>query len=212
MVVFTYLALGDSYTIGEQVPLHESFPYQAIQLLRKTDLAETQGGPGNKHVYAAPEILAKTGWTTGELAEAIGNHIFLPRYDMVTLLIGVNNQYRGLSLEDFKTEFSLLLQMALQFAGGLSENVYVLSIPDWGQTPFASGRDISNITKEINEYNIACARIAATMNIHFINITGDQRADSSSPGFLAADNLHPSGKEYTKWAVKLAEAILSRNS
>jgi hypothetical protein len=115
----TFLALGDSYTIGEAVPISESFPYQAVQLLRQQDLA-----------IAAPEIVATTGWTTSELIACISNHSFLPVYDLVTLLIGVNNQYRGLSILDYEKEFAALLQQALGFAGNHKAAVVVLSIPE----------------------------------------------------------------------------------
>ena len=210
----TYLALGDSYTIGEQVPLTESFPYQTVQLLRKSvvledNLQTTVGVENRRQGFAVPEIIAKTGWTTDELSAAIGQTIFLPRYDIVSLLIGVNNQYRGRSVEEFKTEFELLLNMAIQFAGGLEKNVYVLSIPDWGITPFAKDRDSKAIATEIDAYNIVCEKTASLFKTHFINITNEQRRDNEGADFLAADGLHPSGKEYKKWAVKLSQIILA---
>lgn len=130
---YTYLALGDSYTIGEQVLLSQSFPYQTIQMLRLK-------APENKF-FTAPEIIAKTGWTTDELLTAIEQTLFLKKYDKVSLLIGVNNQYRGRTIEEFKLEFTKLLQKAIVFAGNISKNVFVLSIPDWGATVFAEGRD-----------------------------------------------------------------------
>ncbi len=205
MKIYSYLALGDSYTIGEQVPLAESFPCQVVQLLRKADISKDN----KEHFFAAPEIIAKTGWTTDELTTAIGQTIFLPKYDIVSLLIGVNNQYRGRSVEEFKTEFELLLQMAIQFAGGVEKNVYVLSIPDWGITPFAKDRDAKMIAAEIDAYNDVCEKTAATFKAHFINITDEQRKDNGNAEFLAADGLHPSGKEYKKWAVKLSQLILA---
>jgi len=203
MQLKTYLALGDSYTIGEQVPLTESFPYQTIQLLRKADVEHEN----NRHVFAAPEIIAKTGWTTDELLAAIGQHIFLSNYDIVSLLIGVNNQYRGRTAEEFKTEFEILLQTAVQLAGGISSNVYVLSIPDWGITPFNKDRDANIIAKEIDAFNKVCADKAAALGTNYIDITDDQRIDGKNAEFLAADGLHPSGKEYQKWASKLSQRI-----
>jgi len=134
---YKYLALGDSYTIGEQVPLHDSFPYQTIQILREVH--------GNKHEFHAPEIIAKTGWTTDELDAQIIQTQFLSEYDFVSLLIGVNNQYRGRSVENYKSEFHALLKKAIQFAGHRSNRVFVLSIPDWGITPFAAERDQAQI-------------------------------------------------------------------
>ena len=200
MKTVTYLALGDSYTIGEQVPLHESFPYQTVQLLRKS-------GAFSGCRVMAPEVVAKTGWTTDELSAAIDNTVFLPEYDMVSLLIGVNNQYRGRAVDEFEKEFETLLQRACHFAGGIAKNVYVLSIPDWGVTPFAKERDAGKIAIEIDAYNAVCERISGKYNTHFINITSSQRADAADAAFLAADGLHPSGKEYEKWAGKLAGMI-----
>src|SRR5215470_5896302 len=139
---FTYLALGDSYTVGEGVPFDESYPYQTVQLLRKSGL----------HIHA-PEIVARTGWTTLELAEHILHTKFSEDYDFVTLLIGVNNQYRGLSADDYRNDFQYLLKKALHFADDKNDHVIVLSIPDWGVTPFAKDRDDKKITEEINVFN-----------------------------------------------------------
>ena len=205
MRTYSYLALGDSYTIGEQVPIAESFPYQTVQLLRKIDVNKDNKG---RH-FTSPEIIAKTGWTTDELSAAIGQTIFLPHYDIVSLLVGVNNQYRGRSAGEFKNEFEFLLQMAIQFAGGIEKNVYVLSIPDWGVTPFAKDRDGKKIATEIDAYNNICERTAATFKTQFINITDEQRKDSDNAEFLTADGLHPSSKEYKKWAIQLFQLILA---
>ena len=204
MRTYSYLALGDSYTIGEQVPVADSFPYQTLQLLRKADLGEDN----HQHIFAAPEIIAKTGWTTDELSAAIGQTVFLPKYDIVSLLIGVNNQYRGRPVEEFKKEFELLLQMAIQFAGGIEKNVFVLSIPDWGVTPFAHDRDRKKIASEIDAYNTVCERSAATFQTHFIDITGAQRLHGNDAEYLAGDGLHPSGKEYKKWAIEFSKLVL----
>ncbi len=192
----SWLALGDSYTIGEQVPLHESFPYQTLQLLRKAG-----------HSFYAPEIVAKTGWTTDELNEQINQTTFLESYDIVTLLIGVNNQYRGRNWYEYKIEFMHLLKRAIGFAGGYHKNVFVISIPDWGVTPFAKDRDIERIAMEIDKYNEQCKLVAEEYNCHYIDITASQRMDGNNVDFLAGDGLHPNGKEYAKWAAKLAEII-----
>ena len=202
----TYLALGDSYTIGEQVEIASSFAYQAVQLLRTTR-AEV-GKPGSDLNFAAPEIIAKTGWTTDELISAINQTSLLPAYDLVSLLIGVNNQYRGRSSENFKIEFDQLLQSAIQFAGGYNKNVFVLSIPDWGLTPFAEGKDRKKISAEIDVYNNICKMLTEQSNCNHIDITESQREDADREGFLAVDKLHPSGKEYAKWAKKLCVAIM----
>lgn len=208
MIAFSYLALGDSYTIGEQIPLHDSFPYQAVAMLRKADLKRDDNSGGHAHVFAAPEIIAKTGWTTDELLAAIGQTVFLPRYDIISLLIGVNNQYRGKPVEEFKKEFEILLQMAIQFAGGISSNVYVISIPDWGITPFAKERDAIKIATEIDGFNAVCKEISGNFKTSFIGITDDQRKDNHDPAYLATDGLHPSGMEYKKWATKLSKMVL----
>lgn len=194
----TYLALGDSYTIGEQVVLTESFPYQTVQLLRNNNI-ET----------AAPEIIAKTGWTTDDLNAAIQENKFLKQYDFVSLLIGVNNQYRGRAVDEYETEFNFLLEQAIAFVGNKSINVFVLSIPDWGVTPFAADKDVVKIANEIDEYNTACKKITLLHNCTFIDITTSQRADAHDAEMLASDGLHPSGKEYAKWAELIYNLIMN---
>lgn len=195
-MTYSYLALGDSYTIGEQVRIAESFPYQTVQSLRKKGFQ-----------FYAPEIIATTGWTTDELSSAIDETITLKQYDFVSLLIGVNNQYRGRSVSGYKVEFDHLLQRAIAFAGNKSSNVMVISIPDWGVTPFAEGRDRNQIATEIDAYNATAKAICDQHKIVFINITTSQRADNAGEGFVASDGLHPSGKEYAKWAKLLSEEI-----
>lgn len=194
----SYLALGDSYTIGEQVPLHDNFPYQTVQLLRK-----------NGFSFFAPEILAKTGWTSDELIEAVKKTSLLPHYNMVSLLIGVNNQYRGRSASDFEMEFDFLLQTAIRFAGNEPWHVFVISIPDWGITPFAHDRDATAIATEIDEFNSVCKSRALHFQANYVEITESQRRDGREEDFLAADGLHPSGKEYAKWAHQLADAAMA---
>src|SRR4029078_13221587 len=123
---YSYLALGDSYTIGESVPSTDNFPNQTVGLLNSSG-----------HDFKTSEIVAKTGWTTDELQNNINNHSFIPPYNIVTLLIGVNDQYRGRPVDSYKPEFENLLKQAIQFAGNKADHVIVLSIPDWGVTPFA---------------------------------------------------------------------------
>ena len=197
MINYSYLALGDSYTIGEQIPFAENFPNQTVQLLREMGFA-----------FYAAEIIAKTGWATDELNNAVESTTFLKKYDIVSLLIGVNNQYRGRSAFQFKIEFEQLLQKAIQFADDNSSRVFILSIPDWGVTPFAEGRDRKQVADEIDAYNAVCENSAAAFKTHFINITTSQREDGNNKEFLATDGLHPSDKEYAKWAAKLADAVL----
>jgi lysophospholipase L1-like esterase len=193
---YSYLALGDSYTIGESLPIHENFPYQTVQILRK------QG-----HSFHAPEIVAKTGWTTFELAEHLIHTQLNPSYDFVTLLIGVNNQYRELSAEDYTSDFEFLLKKAIHFAGEKHDHVIVLSIPDWGITPFANGKNARKIQKEIDEYNTINKRITLEHNCQYIDITPWTREAQQSSELLAADKLHPSAKEYARWAESVAEII-----
>lgn len=192
----TLLCLGDSYTIGESVPLHESFPYQTVQLLRTTGL----------HVNA-PEIVAQTGWASFELAEHILHTKLNEHYDFVTLLIGVNNQYRGLDKDDFKNDFEYLLQKAIHFATGKNKHVTVLSIPDWGVTPFAKGKEAEKISKKIDEFNIICESVVNKHQTHYINITEETRKAKNDKSLLANDQLHYSQKEYRVWAEKVSAII-----
>jgi lysophospholipase L1-like esterase len=188
----TYLALGDSYTIGEQVLVEENFPNQTVALLNGK--------------LSIPQIIATTGWTTDELDAAI-TAANITTFDIVSLLIGVNNQYRERTVNNFEIEFEHLLQRSIEFANNKSTHVVVLSIPDWGVTPFAEGRDSKKIATEIDAYNLVCKMAAQKFNTHFIDITTAQRLDGNKEEFLAADKLHPSGKEYKKWAERLAEKI-----
>jgi lysophospholipase L1-like esterase len=185
----TYLALGDSYTIGESVPAAENFPNQLARMMRE------KGAD-----VAAPDIVAKTGWTTFELKDAIAAAKLRESYDYVTLLIGVNNQYRNLLPEDYAKEFEQLLKMAIQFAGGKTANVIVVSIPDWGATPFARDRDRGKITEQINDFNLRNSRISAKHNVKYVDITEGTREALINPELVAGDKLHPSGVEYNRWA------------
>jgi lysophospholipase L1-like esterase len=192
----TYLALGDAYTIGESVALHESFPYQTVQRLRSNGL----------HMHA-PEILAKTGWTTDELLQQIEATEFEQAYDMVSLLIGVNNQYRGKDSATYGQEFEVLLNKAIAFAGGNKQHVFVLSIPDWGATPFAANSDRMKIGKEIDLFNAINRKITDAHGVRYIAITEGSREAASNPLLVAKDGLHPSALEYGRWATKLADAM-----
>ncbi len=193
---YSLLCLGDSYTIGEGVPLHESFPYQTLQLLRKAG-----------HHFYAPEIIAKTGWTSLELAAHLLHNQQEEHYDFVTLLIGVNNQYRGLSTIDFKEDFEFLLRKALHYTNQIPQHVIVVSIPDWGITPFAKNHDAKLVSKAIDTFNNICKTISNQYAVHYINITNNQRKNGSDTDFLAPDLLHPSGKEYAKWGGDIFEKM-----
>lgn len=193
---FSYLALGDSYTIGESVPLHEGFPYQVVQLLRKKGLH-----------FHAPEVVAKTGWTSFELADHILHTQLNEQYDFVSLLIGVNNQYRALPVADFTDEFEYLLKKAIHFAGNKPERVIVLSIPDWGITPFAAGKDSKAISEAIDAFNKVCEEATKKIGGTFIDITTQTRLAKNDTSLLASDQLHYSAKSHAVWAEKVAAVI-----
>ena len=184
-----YLALGDSYTIGERVKEEERFPMQ---------LAAMMSEKGS--VYEEVKIIARTGWTTNELQAAIDNETPEGPYDLVTLLIGVNNQYRGREVDTYTPEFESLLQQAIAFAGGHRNRVVVLSIPDWGATPFGLSRniDLQNVAAQIDAYNDAKQSICKQYEVTFIDITTHYRLNGLSD--VAEDKLHPNGKIYAYWA------------
>ncbi|MBY0478965.1 MAG: SGNH/GDSL hydrolase family protein [Chitinophagaceae bacterium] len=193
----TYLALGDSYTIGESVPLNKNFPNQTVALLKKENIAMEE-----------PAIIAKTGWTTDELQEQISRTRLAVPFDFVTLLIGVNNQYRGRSAEEYAQQFEELLQQAISFAGDIPTHVIVISIPDWGVTPFAEDRDRNKIAKEIDAFNEINEKIVKKYNVHYINITPFTREATTDNSLVAKDGLHPSAKDYGRWAMKVKEVML----
>lgn len=196
---YSYLALGDSYTIGEQVAARDNFPHQTVTLLEKENYS-----------FQLPVIVAKTGWTTDELQEGIANAGLDKKYDFVSLLIGVNNQYRGRSKAEYAQQFEKLLMQSLQFADNIPEHVFVLSIPDWGVTPFAEGRDRNLIGKEVDAFNAINKEIALKYKMSYIDITPGTREANNDLSLLAEDKLHPSGKEYNRWAQELARAILKQ--
>lgn len=192
-----FLALGDSYTIGESVDPADRWPVQLAALLRErgVDIAE-------------PEIIATTGWTTDELAAGIRERDPQGPYDLVSLLIGVNNQYRGRPLDEYRGHFRDLLVRSIGFAGGEPRRVVVLSIPDWGVTPFAAGRDRSRIAAEIDDFNATAREEAAATNSRFVDITSISRRASAEPPLLASDDLHPSGAMYRLWASEVLPTAL----
>lgn len=193
---YTYLALGDSYTIGEQVPTAENFPHQLVTMLNAQGLKVSE-----------PVIIATTGWTTDELAAAIKERNIQDTFSFVTLLIGVNNQYRGRDLDNYRQEYTQLLDTAIRYANGHVNNVFVLSIPDWGVTPFAEGRDRTQIATGIDAYNAACKEITLAHKCHYLDITDSTRKNGTTPAYLAEDGLHPSGKEYKIWAERLTPMV-----
>lgn len=189
----TFLALGDSYTIGESVEEEGRWPNQLIAKLNLTS-----------PLFASPEIVAKTGWTTDELLEGIENKKLQSSYDFVSLLIGVNNQYRGRSLDNFKAELSILLDKAIALSYANAERVLVLSIPDWGVMPFAENRDRMKIAEEINQFNAVINRECKKRGIAFFDITPISRKAKEDPKLVAKDGLHPSEKMYREWVDLIA--------
>lgn len=188
----SYLALGDSYTIGENVEPAGRWPMQLAAALRAESI-----------VIDDPRIIATTGWTTDELSAAIDAAEPLGSdHALVSLLIGVNNQYRGRAVDEYTRAFAVLLERAIGFAGRRADRVFVLAIPDWGVTPFAadSGRDIAAIARELDAYNAAAAKICAERGVVFIDIAPVSRARGAEPAMLADDGLHPSAAMYIEWA------------
>jgi lysophospholipase L1-like esterase len=193
-----YLVLGDSYTIGENVPQIDSYPYQLTNLL---NFHSPQVKP--------PTIIATTGWTTDELINAIAKSgITDKKFDFVTLLIGVNDQYRKLSQDNYRAKFEQVLNSAIDFAKGDTSRVFVLSIPDWGVTPFASGQD-SVIGPQIDQFNAINKAISLKAGVNYLDITGISRQAATDLTLIAPDGLHPSGKMYMEW-VRLLEPMVQK--
>jgi len=184
----SFLALGDSYTIGESVDAAMRWPNQLVTALNRSGLE-----------FEQPEIVAKTGWTTDELLTALDQASLAASYDYVSLLIGVNNQYRGRSVTSFEPEFTALLERAISYSNRKANGVFVVSIPDWGVMPFAEGRDARKIALEIDTYNKSIERICKIYGVRFFDITEISRKASETPSFVASDGLHPSGEMYAAW-------------
>jgi len=189
---FFYLALGDSYTIGESVNENQRFPVQLVNELRKAGFNMNSA-----------QIVARTGWTTDELVAAIKNESFEESYNIVTLLIGVNNQYRGRSADQYRDEFKSLLQTAIQFAGNKAQNVIVISIPDYGVTPFGKTRNPEAIAKDIDEFNAINLQETQHVGARYVNITDISREVENDASLVASDGLHPSGKMYRQWVERI---------
>jgi len=189
-MTLSYLALGDSYTIGEGVDDAGRWPMQLAQCLRDAGVA-----------LSDPRIIATTGWTTDELSAAMDDAEPLGEWDFVSLLIGVNNQYRDRTVDDYVGEFHGLLRRAIALAGDRADHVLVLSIPDWGVTPFAfaSGRDRQAIADDLDAYNAAARELCEAHGVAFIDITDISR-HGGEPAMLADDALHPSAVQYARWA------------
>ena len=188
-----FLALGDSYTIGEGVTEHESWPNRLAELLDRDGIRLTD-----------VQIVAQTAWTTDELADAIAEAQIRGPFDLVTLMIGVNDQYRSRLVESYAPEFEELLGRAVAFADNRPWRVIAISIPDWGSTPFANGRDRALIARQIGAYNERGRELASRAGVHWVDVMPASRAMLSDPALVAADGLHPSGAMYARWAALIA--------
>ena len=195
-----YLALGDSYTIGESVESSKRWPNQLASLMEASP--EFAGG------RVEVSIIARTGWTTQELWDGIQSQTLEPPYDLVSLLIGVNNQYRGYDIHEYREQFVFLLNKAIEYAGGDPKHVIVLSIPDWGVTPFAQGRDTEQVAEEINAFNATNKQETEKAGAHYVDITPISRQAVNHASLVAPDELHPSGKMYAQWAHLVLPVVL----
>ncbi len=194
---FRYLALGDSYTIGESVTVAERWPVQLVAALRAQGIN-----------IADPEIVAKTGWTTSELAAGIVEAEPQGPYDLVSLLIGVNNQYRGLSEEQYREQFVDLLETAVTLTDNKVDRVFVVSIPDWGVAPFGQQRDGQAISAAIDAFNAINREETESRGIVYIDITPNSRQAADNRTLIADDGLHPSGEMYRQWVEQMQPEIV----
>jgi lysophospholipase L1-like esterase len=191
-----FLALGDSYTIGEGVEPAERWPSHLVAMLRQR---------GN--AIDDPLIVARTAWTTDELMDAIEEANPVGPFDIVSLMIGVNDQYRSRPIDQFEASFVPLLDQAIAFTRGGAGQLIVLSIPDWGATPFAEGRDRALIGREIEAYNTSARAIVEKYGARWHDVTAISRRVADDPSLVVDDKLHPSGEMYRQWALSLVEPV-----
>lgn len=194
----TYLALGDSYTIGESVSAEERFPAQTVQML--TDL---------HFDISEAHIIATTGWTTTDLINSLNVNPPQHNYSFVSLLIGVNNQYQHRSLDEYKFEFAELVSRAISYAGNIKSHVFVLSIPDYSVTPFADASNTARISKEIDDFNETNKAISLSDGVHYLDITQISREAKNDPSLIAGDGLHPSSSQYKMWSWLLSKMLIN---
>jgi len=188
----SYLALGDSYAIGESVAEQERWPVQLSQKLRDSGYS-----------VQSPKIIARTGWRTDELLAAMDEQLGEEKYDLVSILIGVNNQYQGRDLEQFQEELELIIQQAIQKSNNGAENVFVVSIPDYSVTPFAQGSNVDEIAHEIMVYNERCMITSSNYGVKYFYITDISEEAATNPDLVADDGLHPSGEMYRRWVERI---------
>ncbi len=193
-----YLALGDSYTYGEKVAPIYSFPYQLTQSLRKQNLQVN-----------APEIVAMTAWTTTDLLKHLSEYQLAPSYDICTLLIGVNNQYRGLDLSIFKKEYDQIVKIALDKVEQNSNRCILINIPDWGLTPYNKEKNKSEVSREIDTYNKLIYEKSQEIDCKYVDICSLSRQHADNSEYLVDDGLHPSEKAYSEWTKKILTQTLN---
>lgn len=192
----SFIALGDSYTIGTGIQPAGSWPYQLQDsLLNRGFSVDTT------------EIIATNGWTTTDLLAAIGNREDSSTFDLVGVLIGVNNQYQNLDLDIYRNEFRELILEAVRFANGDTSRIFILSIPNYGVTPFGQNRNPVIIKQELEVYNDIAKDIGTEYGITFVDITPISELASNDPSLLAPDNLHPSAKMYALWIEKVLPIV-----
>jgi lysophospholipase L1-like esterase len=195
----SYLALGDSYTIGESVNVADRYPILAVEQLRHIDRVNCK----------TPDIIATTGWTTGNLLDALTAANLPHTYNFVTLLIGVNNQFRGGSQSEYRDQFNTLVQQSIALAGNRPSHVLVLSIPDYSVTPFAKGRNTALIASQIDSFNMINYQVSMNYKVNYLDVTAESRKAACDPSLIADDGLHFSGKEYGIWARSM-ESVMKR--
>ena len=195
----TYLALGDSYTIGESVAASERFSMQAVAFLKDSGLQ-----------INTPQIIAQTGWTTTDLLIALQRENPPKNFDLVTLLIGVNNQYQGKSIADYRSEFKTLVVKSIEYARDNKNHVIVLSIPDYSVMPFSKNLDKQKIAREIDDYNYINKQVCQQMGVTYLNVTAISREAATNKALIAEDGLHPSAEQYARWSALLAPLIKAR--
>ena len=196
MPLYRYLALGDSYTIGESVSVQDRWPNQLAKHLEA------------EHIQTEVKIIARTGWTTSELWQGIQISEVQPPYDLVSLLIGVNNQYRGYEINEYRDQFKFLLKKSIEYAGENANHVVVLSLPDWGMATLTASHNRTRITKEIDEFNRVNRELSERAGVHYVDVTSISRQAIRDAALIAPDGLHPSGKMYAIWVEKILPIVM----
>ncbi|AEA44419.1 SGNH/GDSL hydrolase family protein [Fluviicola taffensis] len=191
----SYIALGDSYTIGESVETSLNFPYQLV------DSLSLKGKN-----FASPVIIARTGWRTDQLMDAINSSSLQKEYDLVTLLIGVNNEFQGKSINQYENDFTMLCKKALELTRNKKQNLYILSIPDYGFTPYGK-TTMNQISERINVFNASNKRISDSLGLNYVEITDISRKGLEQPDLVADDGLHPSAKMYALWVREILKKV-----